>query len=208
LPSEEVTPPVTKTYFDMDRAPPGVFRMLPKTALAGNGERATSGPEGGPMFRLEPMDDATYRAWRAASQRSYASEKVKAGNWKAEDADRLSQEAFDSLLPNGFDTPNQEMRAMRSEAGDNVGHAWFTIEDREPGRVVFIYDIEVYEAHRRRGYARAALAEIEAFAREQDCAGVMLHVFGYNTPARELYRSVGFDETNVIMLKRVEGEQQ
>jgi hypothetical protein len=36
FPSEEVTPPVTKTYFDIGRAPPGVFRMLPKDGLRGN----------------------------------------------------------------------------------------------------------------------------------------------------------------------------
>jgi len=155
------------------------------------------------MFRLEPMDEATYEAWRVASQRNYASEKVKAGNWKAEDAEALSLEAFDKLLPNGRDTAGNEIRAMVNDAGEKVGHAWFTIEDREQGRVVFIYDIEVDQAHRRRGYARLALAEIAAFAREQGCAGVMLHVFGYNTPARELYRSVGFEETNVIMLKSV-----
>ena len=47
--------------------------------------------------------------------------------------------------------------------------------------------------------------EGEAWAHEHGCAGVMLHVFGYNTAARELYRSVGFEETNVIMLKRIEG---
>ena len=77
---------------------------------------------------------------------------------------------------------------MVNDAGEWVGHAWFTIEDRDPGRVVFIYDIEVYEAHRRHGYARAALDAIDDYAREQGCIGVMLHVFGYNTPARELYR--------------------
>lgn len=155
------------------------------------------------MFRLEPMNEATYAAWRAASQREYAAEKVKAGNWAAEDAARLSQEAFDALLPGGRSTAGQEIRAMVNDAGEKVGHAWFTIENREAGRVVFIYDIAVDESHRRRGYARLALGEIEAYAREQECAGVMLHVFGYNTPARELYRSEGFEETNVMMLKRV-----
>jgi ribosomal protein S18 acetylase RimI-like enzyme len=156
------------------------------------------------MFRLQPMDDATYAAWRAASQRNYASEKVKAGNWQPEEAERLSREAFDQLLPNGRATAGHEIRAMVNDAGEQVGHAWFTIEDRDPGRVVFIYDIEVDEAHRRRGYARAALAEIDAYAREQGCMGVMLHVFGYNEAARNLYRSQGYEETNVIMLKRVD----
>ena len=153
------------------------------------------------MFRLEPMDEATYAGWRATSQREYAEEKVKAGNWAAEDAERLAREAFEELLPNGRGTPGHEIRAMVND-GENVGHAWWTIEDREPGRVVFIYDIAVDAPHRRRGYARLALREIEAWAREHGCAGVMLHVFGYNTPARELYRSEGFEETNVIMLKR------
>lgn len=157
------------------------------------------------MVRLEPMDEATYAAWREASQRNYAGEKVKAGNWKAEDAERLSLEAFEQLLPKGRETAGHELRAMRNDAGEWVGHAWYTIEEREQGRVAFIYDIEVYEAHRRRGYARAALAAIDDYAREHDCIGVMLHVFGYNTPARELYRSSGYVETNVVMLKRVEG---
>jgi ribosomal protein S18 acetylase RimI-like enzyme len=157
------------------------------------------------MFRLEPMDEATYLAWRAASQRDYADEKVKAGNWRAEDAERLSREAFEALLPDGRETAGHEIRAMVND-GVKVGHAWWTIEDRDPGRVAFIYDIAVDPDHRRRGYARLALAEIEAWAREHGCAGVMLHVFGDNTPARELYRSVGFEETNVIMLKKVDPE--
>ena len=153
------------------------------------------------MFRLEAMDEVAYSAWRDASQRNYASEKVKAGNWKAEEAEALSQEAFDKLLPEGRKTAGHEIRSMVNDAGEKVGHAWFTIEDREQGRVVFIYDIEVYEAHRRRGYARLALAEIDEYARQQGCIGVMLHVFGYNEAARELYRSAGYLETNVIMLK-------
>jgi GNAT superfamily N-acetyltransferase len=163
------------------------------------------GNGGGAMFRLKPMDERRYETWRAASQRSYASEKVKAGNWRAEDAERLSREAFDQLLPNGRESAGHELRAMVNDADEWVGHAWYTIEDREQGRVVFIYDIEVYEAHRGHGYARAALATIDDYAREHDCIGVMLHVFGYNEPARELYRSSGFVETNVIMLKRVDG---
>jgi len=180
--------------------------MLPKTAPSGNDEPALNACDGVSMFRLERMDEPTYRAWRAASQRDYADEKVKAGNWRSEEAAALSQDAFDKLLPNGLDTPGHEIRAMRNDAGEYVGHAWFTIEDRETGRVVFIYDIAVDPVHRRRGYARLALREIEAYAREQGCAGVQLHVFGYNTAARELYRSEGFEETNVMMLKRVDSE--
>jgi len=76
-------------------------------------------------------------------------------------------------------------------------------EDRPFGRVAFIYDIAVDPVHRRKGYAQAALAEIEAFARDQECVGFELHVFGWNDGARQLYLRSGYIETNVTMLKRV-----
>ena len=121
------------------------------------------------MLRLEPMDEATYVAWREATKREYATEKVKAGNWAETDADALAEEAFATLLPNGRETPGHEVRAMVNE-----------------------------------GYARLGLAEIEAYARERACLGVMLHVFGNNDAARQLYSSAGYLETNVVMLKLVE----
>ena len=156
------------------------------------------------MFRLEPMDEATFAEWRARTARLYAEEKVGAGNWLPEDAERLSEQEFQRLLPKGRATPDHEIRSMVNDAGERVGQTWFTIEDRDPGRVVFIYDIEVAPEHRRHGYGRLALAEIEAFASEHGCIGVMLHVFGNNEAARNLYRTEGYVETNVIMLKRVD----
>ena len=156
------------------------------------------------MFRLDPMDEETFQAWRAATKREYAAEKVKAGNYPEANADELAEAEFAKLLPNGRMTAGHEIRSMVNEAAEKVGYAWFTIENREVGRVVFIYDLAVDSAHRRHGYARLALAEIDAYAREHDCLGVMLHVFGDNEAARQLYRSAGYLETNVIMLKRVD----
>jgi len=171
--------------------------MLSKTAAAGN--------DGAVMFLLEPMDEATFVAWRATTKREYAAEKVRAGNYPESGADDLAEAEFAKLLPNGRLTPGHEIRSMVIQDGEKVGYAWFTIENRDVGRVVFIYDIAVDAAHRRRGYARLALAEIDTYARENGCLGVMLHVFGDNEAARELYRSMGYLETNVIMLKRVDG---
>jgi ribosomal protein S18 acetylase RimI-like enzyme len=167
---------------------------------------ATPGPPndaGGTMFRLEPMDEATYEAWREATTREYAAEKVKAGNYPESGAEELAAAEFTRLLPNGLQTPDHEIRSMVND-GEKVGYAWFTIENRDVGRVVFIYDIAVDDAHRRKGYARMALAEIDAYARDHGCIGVMLHVFGDNVGARRLYSSAGYLETNVMMLKRVD----
>ena len=127
-----------------------------------------------------------------------------AGNYPEEGSLELSKGEFDVLLPQGLQTPGHEIRSMVDDDGQAVGYVWFTIETRPQGRVVFIYDIAVDPAFRRRGHAQAALLEVEAYAREHDCIGVMLHVFGANTGARQLYAKAGYDETNVIMLKRVD----
>jgi ribosomal protein S18 acetylase RimI-like enzyme len=156
------------------------------------------------VTRLAPMTQARYEDWLVATIREYAAEKVASGNYAEEGSLERSKGEFDTLLPQGLQTPGHEIRSMVDDDGQEVGYAWFTIEDRPVGKVVFIYDIAVDLAHRRKGHAQAALAEIEAYAREHDTIGVMLHVFGSNTGARDLYRKVGYEETNVIMLKRVD----
>ena len=156
------------------------------------------------MTHLEPMTQVRYDAWLQATIREYAAEKVAAGNYPEEGALERSKGEFDALLTQGLQTPGHEIRSMVDEDGQAVGYVWFTQEDRPPGRVVFIYDIAVDPEHRRKGHAQAALAAVEDFARATGCIGVMLHVFGSNAGARQLYLKAGYDETNVIMLKRVD----
>jgi ribosomal protein S18 acetylase RimI-like enzyme len=156
------------------------------------------------VTRLEPMTRARYHTWLESTIRDYAAEKVASGN-DPDDGTALerARAEFDALLPQGLETPDHEIRSMVDQAGRPVGYVWFTQEQRPPGRVVFIYDIAVDPQFRRRGHAQEALEAIEAYARDHGCVGVMLHVFGGNTGARELYRKAGFEETDVLMLKRV-----
>jgi ribosomal protein S18 acetylase RimI-like enzyme len=150
------------------------------------------------------MTQARYDVWLQATIREYAAEKVAAGNYAEEGSLERSTAEFDALLPQGLRTPGHEIRSLVDDDGQAVGYVWFTQEDRPPGRVVFIYDIAVDPEHRRKGHAQAALAAVEVYAREHGCIGVMLHVFGNNAGARQLYLNAGYDETNVIMLKRVD----
>jgi ribosomal protein S18 acetylase RimI-like enzyme len=156
------------------------------------------------VTRLEPMTEARYDDWLVATIREYAEEKVRSGNYPEEGSIERAKAEFVTLLPQGLQTPGHEIRSMVDDAGEPVGYVWFTIEDRPVGRVVFIYDIAVDPEHRRKGHAQAALEAVEAYARQHGCVGVMLHVFGSNTGARQLYLKAGYEETNVIMLKRVD----
>jgi ribosomal protein S18 acetylase RimI-like enzyme len=177
--------------------------MVPDDPFRSNPEYRSNGP-GGHVIQLEPMDTATYEAWRAESIREYAQEKIEAGTWPEAEALERSAKSYVELLPGVLATPGHELRSMVNDEGERVGYAWFAPEDRPSGRVVFTYDIAVYPAHRRKGYAQQALSEIERYARDNGCYGVQLHVHGANTGARELYRNAGFVETDVTMLKRVD----
>jgi ribosomal protein S18 acetylase RimI-like enzyme len=156
------------------------------------------------MTRLEPMTQARYDAWLEATVRDYAAEKLASGNYP-DDGTSLerSKAEFDALLPQGLATPGHVICSMVDDEGRDVGYLWFTEEDRPPGRVAYIYDIAVDPEFRRRGHAQVALASVENYALEHGCVGVMLHVFGNNTGARALYLKSGYEETNVLMLKRV-----
>jgi ribosomal protein S18 acetylase RimI-like enzyme len=156
------------------------------------------------VTRLEPMDQAAYDTWRRVTAREYADEKVAAGVWLPADALERSEGEFQRLLPEGRLTAGHQIRSMIDESGQRVGQAWYVAEDRPIGRVVFVYDIAVEPEHRRKGHAQAALRAIEDDARALGCIGVQLHVFGGNTGARELYRKAGYEETDVMMLKRVD----
>src|SRR5512143_2822719 len=61
LPSEEVTPPVTKTYFAMGTGPPGVFPML---SIRGTGDKTADVAVGGRRANL----DARRPSFRALDQ--------------------------------------------------------------------------------------------------------------------------------------------
>ena len=56
LPSEEVTPPVTKTYFAMGLGPPGVFLMLSERAPADANGRGGESPRSVEVPAMEFAD--------------------------------------------------------------------------------------------------------------------------------------------------------
>jgi GNAT superfamily N-acetyltransferase len=158
---------------------------------------------GGVVIRLEPMDEAAYERWQATSIPEYAQEKVEAGTWLESEALERSAQSYRELLPDGLETPGHLIRSIVNADGERVGDVWWAPVDRPFGQVAFIYDIAVDPEHRRKGYARATLAGIEAWARDNGCVGVQLHVHGPNVGARRLYQRAGFLETDVTMLKRV-----
>jgi ribosomal protein S18 acetylase RimI-like enzyme len=157
----------------------------------------------GRVVSLEPMSADAWEAWRVASIRSYAAEKVAAGTWPGEGAEGRAVAEFRELLPQGQATPGHEFRSIVADGGEPVGIIWLAPQ-REIGRgAAFIYDIVIDESRRGRGYGRAAMEALEPLVRSLGYDRIALHVFGHNTIARNLYRALGYLETDVSMEKRL-----
>jgi ribosomal protein S18 acetylase RimI-like enzyme len=154
------------------------------------------------MITLTPMTDADFRAYLEFAVSAYAQDKVDAGNWaKAESLERSRQE-FQQLLPHGIHTEANFLFILLDESMQRVGYLWYSIDAKKPNSA-FIYDFEIYEQFRRQGYATQALKALEVHAKSKHVKRLGLHVFGHNTAARELYKKVGYLETNVNMAKEI-----
>ena len=94
------------------------------------------------------------------------------------------------------------MYALEDE-GEQVGILWWTQRDGDSGPSAYVYEIEVDEAFRGRGYGREAMRLFEEDARAHGLAEASLLVLGGNEVARSLYRSLDYAERAVFMAKRL-----
>ena len=156
------------------------------------------------MIELVDLCGERFPAYREALIRYYARDKVRAGVWSPEEAPRRSAADVDGLLGDGTETEGHYLYLLRDRfTTEEVGVVWLAVQDSGVGRSVWIYDIEVYEPFRRRGYGTRALRAVEERATELGAQRVELHVFGHNPAARALYEKVGYETTSVVMRRRL-----
>jgi ribosomal protein S18 acetylase RimI-like enzyme len=149
---------------------------------------------------LRPMRPDELPAFLDASIEGYAQGIERQGGQTAEFARRKSEEDHAAVLPDGLETPGHTLWIVEA-GGQRVGVLWLAEREMGGRRVIFIYDVEIDEAHRGRGYGRAAMELAEQQASARGIGRVELNVFGGNEVARKLYRSLGYVETSVQMAK-------
>ncbi|MFI5261495.1 MAG: GNAT family N-acetyltransferase [Candidatus Limnocylindrales bacterium] len=156
-----------------------------------------------PTVMLQPMTADEWEVWGVGSIAAFAADMVRLRRWPAAEAEARATAQFKQILPAGRETPGHEFRSIVAEAGETVGYLWFGPHDGGGPSAAFIWDLVIDAAFRGRGYGRAALLALEPVARELGYDAIRLHVFGDNEVARLLYRSSGYLETDVSMLKRL-----
>jgi ribosomal protein S18 acetylase RimI-like enzyme len=150
--------------------------------------------------RLRPMTDDEFAAWLPQMRERYASDMVEFAGMSPERATAKAVDDIERLFPGGRPSPQQLVYLVEAD-GEPVGDLWLAERDDTLEHSLFIFDIRLDEAHRGRGYGKAAMLFAEEEARRRGLDRVALNVFGGNVVARGLYRSLGYEENAVAMSK-------
>lgn len=133
--------------------------------------------------------------------KKYASSLLKSGMF---DTFEIALEKASSQLLSILENEGEEhfFAWMRDEERDVVvGSLWWA--RRRQNNTVWIYDIEVNEDERRRGYARKCLKALEAWSLGEKVPSIALNVFAYNDGAEKLYREIGYEDVSKHMRKNL-----
>lgn len=114
-----------------------------------------------------------------------------AAGYDEQEGRRLIREQRARLLPEGVATPGHRFVWIGGGDGRRIGECWFgPLAGSETDWYVF--DIELAEGHRGRGYGRAAVQAVVERCRRAGARRVGLTVARDNAPALAAYRAAGF----------------
>jgi GNAT superfamily N-acetyltransferase len=148
-------------------------------------------------LQLRPMEDGEFATWLPLLREDYAQDLVRDYGMPADKARVQAVSAIDGLRPAGHSVFVIEVD------GEPVGHLWL-VERRDAYEpTLLVYDIDVDEPYRGRGYGKAAMVLAEEEARRRGLTRIALHVGARNDVARNLYRSLGFEANEVAMSKPI-----
>jgi ribosomal protein S18 acetylase RimI-like enzyme len=148
-------------------------------------------------LQLRPIEDDEFVAWLPLLREDYARDLVRDYGISTDQARAKAVAEIDGHRPAGHSVFVIEVDS------EPVGHLWL-VERRDLGEPTLrVYDIDVDEPHRGRGYGKAAMAFAEEEARRRGLTRIALHVGVRNDVARNLYRSLGFEENEVAMSKPI-----
>ncbi len=154
------------------------------------------------MVHLTPMTQPDFEDFLESDIRQYAAERTEAGYWSEAEAMPRSRTEHEVLLPQGLATKDHYIYTIRErETGAAAGVIWLKVSLDSSRPSGFIFDLEIYEQFRRKGYARQAMLQLEEVARGLGLQQLGLHVFAHNANARALYESLGYAVASLNLLK-------
>src|SRR6202035_2404077 len=114
--------------------------------------------------QLRPMRDDEFDAWLPEMRDSYAQAMIDEGGFPAEGATAKAVADVERLFPGGRPSAEQLVFVIEAD-GEAAGELWLAEREDMQQLCLFVYDIHLAEAHRGRGYAKAAMLFAEEEAR-------------------------------------------
>lgn len=146
------------------------------------------------------MEETEYALWAEISFEGFRQSWIDRG-LPPDQAHAKAEASRAQLLPDGLVTPGTSIDVVIHD-GAVVGHVWVGTRELSPGVVVpFVYDVEVPEEQRGKGYGRALMLHAERIAGGTGAGALGLHVFAGNAPAIGLYESLGYATTHHNLFK-------
>ena len=145
------------------------------------------------MVTFRTMSEAEFLRFREIAVSEYAKDLINGENLDPETALQKAGREFREMLTDGPDTEDHFVRMIRDvQSEKDVGWLWYCYETEGDEKQVFLCDFLIFADERRKGYASAALAEMERRAKADGCAVAALFVWDYNVPGGALYRKCGY----------------
>ena len=148
--------------------------------------------------QFEVFTPAELSSWLDRTKSGYVAERVAAGDTLAE-ATANADASMERTFPSGSPARGQLAGWVVFE-GRRVGEIWIGPFADDPRRW-WVWNVEIDEAHRRKGVGRKAMDMAEKMARANGANSIGLNVFAHNRVARGLYQSLGYEESSVQMRK-------
>ncbi len=154
------------------------------------------------------MSDVTFEefapselaSWLERTKSGYIAERVASGDSVAE-ATANADASIAQTFPGGSPGPGH-LAGWISHEGLRVGELWIGpfADDNERW---WVWNVEIDAAQRGKGLGRKAMVLAETLASAHRANSIGLNVFAQNRIARNLYKSLGYEESSVQMRKAI-----
>lgn len=144
-------------------------------------------------IRLRKMTLQEYNTFYNYSINNHANELMKEINISLDVALCQTEAEVKEMLPDGLDTKDNSLMVVEDISDSrNIGFIWYLYELTDDIPQVFLSDFVIKEQERQKGYATAALNEMEKTAITCGCKESVLFVAKENIPAQKLYAKCGY----------------
>jgi ribosomal protein S18 acetylase RimI-like enzyme len=154
-------------------------------------------------LRLRPMRDDELAAFLPRGEEGYRRQLTDFAGMSEAEARAKAARDYANVFPGGRVQEDHFVFVVETEPeARRVGYLVYAL--RAEGRKAWLYELEIDEAERGRGYGGEAMRLFEEDTRARGVQEVGLNVFAGNDVARSLYRSAGYHEQSVWMIKRLD----